>query len=103
MIMYEGLHTSFVKAVQQHLKVSISVQQSLIQVIILVLDSDVNPMLDCMLQPRYADPGEDALPLQLSSMSIVTPANTTLGQMQQTQCLPYQRCDSLYMKPVIQH
>ena len=103
MIMYERLHTSFVEAMQQHLEVSILVQQSLIQMIILVLDSDVSPMLDCMLQPRYADPGEVALPLQLSSMSIVTPANTTLGQMQQAQCLPYQRCDSLYMKPVMQH
>lgn len=89
MVVYEGLHASFVKAMQQHLQVSILVQQSLIQMIILVLDSNLIPVLDCMSQPWYADPGEVALPLQLSVTTSLTSANTRVGKLRKAsyQCL----------------
>lgn len=62
MIMYKRLHASFVKAMQQHFHLSILVQQSLIQVISLMLDADMIPVIDCMLQPQCADPGKMVSP-----------------------------------------
>ena len=82
MVMYVRLHAGFSKVMQKNFHFSVFVQQSLIQVIILVLDTNVLPMLDCMLQPRCADPGNVRSPLQSAIMAILTPAIPFLGIME---------------------
>ena len=54
--MYKRLHASFVEAMQQHFHLSILVQQSLIHMVSLMLDVDTIPIMECMLQPKCADP-----------------------------------------------
>ena len=67
---------------EKHFHFSVFVQQRLIQVVIFVLDTDVLPMLDCMLQPRSANPRDVSSPLQSATMAVLAPANTNLGMIE---------------------